>query len=158
MQFQLLQWDFEETMLGGLKWCYYTIASCPTSVEDVPYTIALVWDWDQSDPTPLHNSLPQLMCTSNGEIYSNQTMLHWIMKPSVGWNGEMRAMAHVMFVSCFCSKLFLLIEMPLTVLKRLNNSISRRWNMSKAYAVSVLHWIPFFWHFCGIPKIIWFWN
>nr|POE64574.1 cation/calcium exchanger 4 [Quercus suber] len=54
---------------------------------DVPIHSPLFETETKSDPTPLHNSLPQLMCPSNGEIYSNQTMLALDNEtPPWGWN------------------------------------------------------------------------
>ena len=92
----------------------------------------------KSDPAPLHNSLPQLMCHSNGEIYSNQTMLALDNEtPPWGWNGEsMESNGSCSSCKLYCSKLFLLIEMPLTVLRRLTIPLVDDETWSKAYAVS----------------------
>lgn len=122
-----------------LKWDVFTpLLPVQQSEEDVPIRSPLFEIETKSDPMPLHNSLPQLMCPSNGEIYSNQaTPAPDNEVPPWGWNGEsMESNCSCSCCKLFCSKLFLLIEMPLTVLRRLTIPLVDNERWSKAYAVS----------------------
>lgn len=122
-----------------LTWDVFTpLLPVQQSEEDVPIRSPLFEIETKSDPMPLHNSLPQLMCPSNGEIYSNQaTPAPDNEVPPWGWNGEsMESNCSCSCCKLFCSKLFLLIEMPLTVLRRLTIPLVDNERWSKAYAVS----------------------
>ncbi|KAF8393636.1 hypothetical protein HHK36_021882 [Tetracentron sinense] len=90
----------------------------------------------QSDPPHLHTTLPQWMWASNVAIYSNQALkvsMEESTRPLWGWTDESR---EIDCSSFSCSKLFLLMEMPLTLPRRLTIPIVEEERWSKAYAVA----------------------
>ncbi|KAB1218341.1 Cation/calcium exchanger 4 [Morella rubra] len=87
-----------------------------------------------SDLHHLHGSLPQWMW-SNVAIYSNQTMKNMALDgemPAWGWSDESMEKNW----SFSCCKLFLLMEMPLTLPRRLTIPLVKDETWTKVYAVS----------------------
>ncbi|CAI9753722.1 unnamed protein product [Fraxinus pennsylvanica] len=86
--------------------------------------------------TPLlhsHGSLPQWMWASNVAIYSNQVLkIPDVDKSLWGWNDEDIEMERPSFS---CSKLFSLMELPLTVPRRLTIPLVEEETWSKPYAM-----------------------
>ncbi|KAG6503553.1 cation/calcium exchanger 4-like [Zingiber officinale] len=90
---------------------------------------------DHDDEVPqLHSSLPQWMWASHVAIYSNHGSRSNSMdnsRPLWGWNEQEAETS-----GFSCSKLFLLIEMPLTIPRRLTIPIVEEERWSKPYAVA----------------------
>lgn len=103
--------------------------------DDSMYSSLLEID-SESDAPRLHSSLPQWMWSSNVAIYSNQAMkvgMPDIERPLWGWTDEGTEIHHSKFSF---SKVFLLLELPLTVPRRLTIPIVEEERWSKAYAVA----------------------
>lgn len=89
-----------------------------------------------NDPPQLHTSLPQWMWASNVAIYSNQSSklgLGESPRPLWGWVEDDAESVHP---SSACSKLISLLEMPLTLPRRLTIPIVEENRWSKGYAVA----------------------
>ncbi|XP_073292114.1 cation/calcium exchanger 4-like [Primulina huaijiensis] len=85
------------------------------------------------DGAQSHSSLPQWMWASNVAIYSNQVLKIPDGDKSLwGWNDEDLGMEYRAFS---CSKLFALLELPLTVPRRLTIPLVEEETWSKFYAV-----------------------
>ncbi|XP_073270899.1 cation/calcium exchanger 4-like [Primulina huaijiensis] len=85
------------------------------------------------DGAQSHSSLPQWMWASNVAIYSNQVLkIPDADKSLWGWNDEDSGMEHRSFS---CSKLCALLELPLTVPRRLTIPLVEEETWSKFYAV-----------------------
>ncbi|KAL2933074.1 Cation/calcium exchanger 4 [Bienertia sinuspersici] len=98
--------------------------------DDVMYNPLL--DFESVDDAPrLHPSLPQWMWASNVAIYSHLKLDN--ERPPWGWNDE-RAEADNSIFSC--SKLFSVLELPLSVPRRLTIPMVEEDSWSKPYAVS----------------------
>uniref|UniRef100_A0A2N9IAT6 Sodium/calcium exchanger membrane region domain-containing protein n=1 Tax=Fagus sylvatica TaxID=28930 RepID=A0A2N9IAT6_FAGSY len=106
---------------------------------DVPIHSSVLDIETENDPMHPHNLLPQLKCASNGAVYSNKTMLSIGSdneRPPWGWNDERMERNGSFSCKLFCSKLVLLIEVPLTVPRRLTIPLVKDEKWSKVYAVS----------------------
>ncbi|RRT62746.1 hypothetical protein B296_00016286 [Ensete ventricosum] len=104
------------------------------SEEDVSVYSSLLEDDTDNEMSHLHGSLPQWMWASHVAIYSNQgsrANSFDSSRPLWGWN-EQEAEASVFSFS----KLFLLMEMPLTIPRRLTIPIVEEERWSKPYAVA----------------------
>ncbi|KAL2920915.1 Cation/calcium exchanger 4 [Bienertia sinuspersici] len=98
--------------------------------DDVMYNPLL--DFESVDDAPrLHPSLPQWMWASNVAIYSHLKLDN--DRPPWGWNDE-RGEAENSFFSC--SKLFSILELPLSVPRRLKIPMVEEDSWSKPYAIS----------------------
>ncbi|KAL5728579.1 Cation/calcium exchanger 4 [Ranunculus cassubicifolius] len=87
-----------------------------------------------SDPPQAQTSLPQWMWASNVAIYSNHSIKAGIgERPLWGWVDEDAESHHSSFS---CSKLVSLLEMPLTLPRRLTIPIVEEERWSKGYAVA----------------------
>lgn len=93
-----------------------------------------------SDGAQAHSSLPQWMWASNVAIYSNQVFrVPDGDKHLWGWNEEDRDTEQQSFS---CSKLCALIELPLTIPRRLTIPLVEEENWSKVYAVGCALFAP----------------
>ncbi|KAK3030947.1 hypothetical protein RJ639_036685 [Escallonia herrerae] len=87
----------------------------------------------ESDGTQSHSSLPQWMWASNVAIYSNQVLkVPYSERPVWGWTDDGMDIDRSSFS---CSKLCLLLELPLTVPRRLTIPLVEEETWSKVYAV-----------------------
>ncbi|KAF2300946.1 hypothetical protein GH714_018517 [Hevea brasiliensis] len=89
-----------------------------------------------SDVPHLPSSLPSWMWASNVAIYSNHSPKCSMLdeeRPPWGWNDEGREINNSSFS---CSRLFLLIQMPLTVPRRLTIPLVDEETWSKPFAVA----------------------
>ncbi|KAF5732109.1 Cation calcium exchanger 4 [Tripterygium wilfordii] len=106
------------------------------SEEDVSIYSSLLGLETESDPPQLHTSLPQWMWASNVAIYSNHAMKVSSLdneRPPWGWtDGEVET-NQTLFS---CSRAIFLIEMPLTVPRRLTIPLVEVETWSKLYAVA----------------------
>ena len=99
------------------------------------YSSLLDIDTD-SDPPQLPPSLPQWMWSSNVAIYSNQANKMYMLddeRPPWGWSDEPTENTRLSFS---VSKLFLLMEMPLAIPRRLTIPMVNEEVWSKPYAVA----------------------
>ncbi|XP_057535615.1 cation/calcium exchanger 4 [Amaranthus tricolor] len=117
------------TPLLPLKGSVYTLGG---SEDDAIYSPLLDFE-SESDAPCLHPSLPQWMWASNVAIYSHQSLKTDGERPPWGWNDERRE-AESYFSSC--SKLFSLLELPLSVPRRLTIPMVEEESWSKLYAVA----------------------
>ncbi|XP_010270980.1 PREDICTED: cation/calcium exchanger 4-like [Nelumbo nucifera] len=107
------------------------------SEEDESIYSSLLDIESESDPPHLQNTLPQWMWASNVAIYSNQTLkISELDSPRLlwGWTDEVTDIDDRSLISC--SKIFSLLEMPLTLPRRLTIPIVEEQRWSKVYAVS----------------------
>lgn len=91
-----------------------------------------------NDVSHLQGTLPQWMWASNVAIYSNQTLKFSAIenpRPLWGWSDDARESNHLSF-SFSCSKIFSLMEIPLTLPRRLTIPIVEEERWSKGYAVA----------------------
>ncbi|GAV61435.1 Na_Ca_ex domain-containing protein [Cephalotus follicularis] len=113
-----------------------SVFSQTSSEEDVSIYSSLLDLDTKNDPPHLHASLPQWMWASNVAIYSNHSMkvnLQDDERPPWGWNDEG---VEINNSSLSWSKVFLLMELPLTLPRRLTIPLVEKESWSKAYAVS----------------------
>lgn len=105
------------------------------SEEDESFYATLLESESDGDVPHLQNKLPQWMWSSNVAIYSNQTSKGSVDSPKFlwGWNDEDTANDHSLFSF---SKLFSLLELPLTLPRRLTIPIVEEERWSKFYAVA----------------------
>lgn len=103
------------------------------SEEDDSVYASLLETEDETDVPRLPNKLPQWMWASNVAIYSNQSMRVNPDRNLWGWNDEEETVNRNSFS---CSKLLLLLEMPLTIPRRLTIPIVEEERWSKPYAVA----------------------
>lgn len=110
-----------------------SIFSHGTEEDDSIYSSLLESDSD-SDVPHLQSKLPQWMWASNVSIYSNQGVKAGSESPRSlwGWNEDETVDGN----SFSCSKLLLLLEMPLTIPRRLTIPIVEEERWSKGYAVA----------------------
>ncbi|KAI3921260.1 hypothetical protein MKW92_039630 [Papaver armeniacum] len=91
----------------------------------------------ENDSPELQNTLPQWMWASNVAIYSNHSLMHGMdesSRPLWGWiDDETRTERKAMSCS---SKIFTLMEMPLTLPRRLTIPIVEEERWSKVFAVA----------------------
>lgn len=106
-----------------------------TSEDDIPMYSSLLEIDTEDDPPRLHSSLPQWMWASNVAIYSNHFLKPNLddERPPWGWSDEN---AESKRSSLFCSNIISLLEIPLTVPRRLTIPLVEEEIWSKAYAVS----------------------
>ncbi|OVA08335.1 Sodium/calcium exchanger membrane region [Macleaya cordata] len=106
------------------------------SEEDESIYSSLLVD-HENDPPHLHNTLPQWMWASNVAIYSNQSLkLSMVESPRPLW-GWVDDDTQIDRKSVSCStKIFSLMEMPLTLPRRLTIPIVEEERWSKGYAVA----------------------
>ncbi|KAL2336421.1 hypothetical protein Fmac_010867 [Flemingia macrophylla] len=105
------------------------------SEEDTSIYSSLLEDTD-SDPPHLPPSLPQWMWSSNVAIYSNQSIkVHYLddERPPWGWSDGSTENSQMSFS---VSKLFLLLEIPLAIPRRLTIPMVIEELWSKPYAVA----------------------
>ncbi|XP_020232169.1 cation/calcium exchanger 4 [Cajanus cajan] len=104
------------------------------SEEDTSIYSSLLEDTD-SDPPHLPPSLPQWMWSSNVAIYSNQGSVHYLddERPPWGWSDGSTENSKMSFS---VSKLFLLLEIPLAIPRRLTIPMVIEELWSKPYAVA----------------------
>ncbi|TYK10018.1 cation/calcium exchanger 4-like [Cucumis melo var. makuwa] len=102
--------------------------------DDTIYAALLETDPD-GDVPHLQNKLPQWMWSSNVAIYSNQASKGSVDSPKFlwGWNDENTSTEHSLFS---CSNLFSLLELPLTLPRRLTIPIVEEERWSKVFAVA----------------------
>ncbi|KAI3941561.1 hypothetical protein MKW92_029102 [Papaver armeniacum] len=97
----------------------------------------------ENDSPELQNTLPQWMWASNVAIYSNHSLMHGMdesSRPLWGWiDDETRTDRNAMSCS---SKIFTLMEMPLTLPRRLTIPIVEEERWSKVFAVSSACFAP----------------
>lgn len=105
------------------------------SEEDESVYATLLESESDGDVPHLQNKLPLWMWSSNVAIYSNQTTKGSTDSPKFlwGWNDEDTANDHSLFS---CSRLFSLLELPLTLPRRLTIPIVEEERWSKVYAVA----------------------
>ncbi|KAF8388718.1 hypothetical protein HHK36_025398 [Tetracentron sinense] len=127
------------------------------SEDDVSIYSSLLDVDSQNDPPRLHTTLPQWMWASNVAIYSNQAVKVSMAenpRPLWGWTDEDTEIDHSSFS---CSKLFLLMEMPLTLPRRLTIPIVEEERWSKGYAVASASLAPillaFLWNTQGTEDV-----
>ncbi|KAF5733495.1 Cation calcium exchanger 4 [Tripterygium wilfordii] len=113
-----------------------SVFSRQRSEDDVSVYSSLLGLETESDPPQLHTSLPQWMWASNVAIYSNLAMKVSSLedeRPPWGWtDGEMESNQPIFS----CNRLIYLIEMPLTVPRRLTIPLVEEETWSKLYAVA----------------------
>ncbi|XP_022886219.1 cation/calcium exchanger 4 [Olea europaea var. sylvestris] len=103
------------------------------NLEDEPISSSLLDIETESVGAQSHSSLPQWMWASNVAIYSNQVLKIPDGDKSLwGWNDEDREIERPSFS---CSKLFSLLELPLTVPRRLTIPLVEEETWSKPYAM-----------------------
>lgn len=106
-----------------------------TSAEDDSIYSSLIEIDSEMNPSHHHASLPQWMWASNVAIYSNQSLKEGILeseRPLWGWTDE--SIENDWFaVSCY--KIFSVMELPLTLPRRLTIPIVEEDRWSKGYAV-----------------------
>ncbi|KAL4369723.1 hypothetical protein GQ457_05G026240 [Hibiscus cannabinus] len=96
----------------------------------------------ENDPPQLPSSLPQWMWATNVAIYSNQFKKTGPLaeeRPPWGWTEEGIETNDSLFS---CSKLLLLLELPLTVPRRLTIPLVNQESWSKPYAVASVSLAP----------------
>ncbi|KDP33926.1 hypothetical protein JCGZ_07497 [Jatropha curcas] len=105
------------------------------SEEDDSVNASLLESDSKGDVPHLQNKLPHWMWASNVAIYSDEVMKESPDDPKDvwGWNEEETVNG---WCSCSFSKLFSLLEMPLTLLRRLTIPIVEEERWSKGYAVA----------------------
>ncbi|XP_022715295.1 cation/calcium exchanger 4-like [Durio zibethinus] len=105
------------------------------SEEDISISSSLLDVDTENDPPQLPSSLPQWMWASNVAIYSNHFMKFSPLdeeRPPWGWTEEGMETNDSSFS---CSKLISLLELPLTVPRRLTIPLVEQESWSKPYAV-----------------------
>lgn len=100
--------------------------------DDAMYSPLLDFESDNGAPR-LHPSLPQWMWASNVAIYSHQSLKLDNERPPWGWNDE-RGESENSYFSC--PKLFSLLELPLSIPRRLTIPVVEEKSWSKPYAVA----------------------
>ncbi|CAL0326144.1 unnamed protein product [Lupinus luteus] len=118
------------------------------SEEDTSIYSSLLHLDTENDPPRLPPSLPQWMWSSNVAIYSNQgNKITLDERPPWGWSDESMGNTRLSFS---VSKLFLLMEMPLSIPRRLTIPMLNEEVWSKPYAVASASLAPILLAFlCG---------
>ncbi|XP_021716543.1 cation/calcium exchanger 4-like [Chenopodium quinoa] len=121
------------------------------SEDDAIYNPLLDFESDNDAPR-LHPSLPQWMWASNVAIYSHQSLKSENERPPWGWNDERVESENSSFS---CPKLFSLLELPLSVPRRLTIPMVEEKSWSKPYAVASATLAPilivFLWSTVDVP-------
>ncbi|XP_010534947.1 PREDICTED: cation/calcium exchanger 4 [Tarenaya hassleriana] len=112
----------------------------PNVDEDIPMDTPLLEIDSEDGPPLLHSSLPQWMWASNVAIYSNHFAKVSVQdeeRPPWGWTDEDAEAESSLF-----SKFTSLLEIPLTIPRRLTIPLIEEDNWSKTYAVSSVSLAP----------------
>ncbi|KAE7998432.1 hypothetical protein FH972_002977 [Carpinus fangiana] len=117
-----------------------SIFSQGSEEDDSIYSTLLQSD-TSSDVPHLQSKLPQWMWASNVQIYSNQGVKASSESPRSlwGWNEEETLNRQS---SCSCFKLLSLLEMPLTLPRRLTIPVVEEERWSKGYAIASASFAP----------------
>ncbi|CAN8269360.1 unnamed protein product [Cochlearia groenlandica] len=112
----------------------------PSVEEDVPMHSPLIESDHEDGPPRLQNSLPQWMWASNVAIYSNhfaRVSVHDEDRPPWGWIDDSAEIE-----SPLCTKITSLLEIPLTIPRKLTIPSVEEDTWSKTYAVASVSLAP----------------
>ncbi|KNA20363.1 hypothetical protein SOVF_053190 [Spinacia oleracea] len=125
------------------------------SEDDAIYSPLLDFE-SETDAPNLHPSLPQWMWASNVAIYSHQSLRSDNERSPWGWNDERGGESENSSFSC--PKFFSLLELPLSLPRRLTIPMVEEKSWSKPYAVASATLAPililFLWSYVDVPSSV----